>query len=74
MKNKHCHSIDLDEIISDINKFQLAKKLANAAILDATRMNPVNLHGDRKISSSTGTNGEFEKRFDKLKPWLLKVE
>ena len=52
MQEKHSHLIDLDEIVADINKFQLAKKLSNNAILDATKMNPVNLHGERKVAGA----------------------
>jgi len=37
-------------------------------------MNPVNLHGDRKVAGAGEQNSNFEKKFDKLKPWLMRVE
>jgi len=37
-------------------------------------MNPVNLHGDRKVAGAGEQNQTFEKKFDKLKPWLMRVE
>ena len=74
MREKYAHLIDLDEIVADINKFSLAKKMSNQAILDATKMNPVNLHGDRKVAGAGEQNSNFEKKFDKLKPWLMRVE
>ena len=29
MREKYAHLIDLDEIVADINKFSLAKKMSN---------------------------------------------
>lgn len=48
--------------------------MANKAILDATNMNPVNLHGDRQIAGNADANALFDKKFGKLKPWLINVE
>ena len=39
------------------------------AILDATKVNPVNLHGDRQISGPIQ-----DKKLDRLKPWLQQAK
>jgi hypothetical protein len=45
MKEKHCHLIELDHVFNNINKFSSLRQKKNKAILDATSVNPVNLHG-----------------------------
>ena len=49
MKERHCHMINLDNIVTSISKYIFLRKQQNQAILDATGTNPVNLHGERKI-------------------------
>ena len=68
MKRNHCHLIDLQNIASNINKYYTMKKKQSLAILDATKLNPVNLHNlDRK---SDDVVDEMNTRINRLVPWL----
>ena len=64
MKDQHCHLIELDYIMQKIDIFKEMRSQKNKAILDATKINPVNLHGDRVISDQRND------KVDKLKIWL----
>ena len=52
MKNNHVNQIELKTIASNINKYYIMKKKQSQAILDATKLNAVNLHSlDRKVEN-----------------------
>ena len=65
MKEQHGKTIDLQYITNNIYKYYIERKRQSLALLDATKFNPVNLHGDRKI-----TNDNVSQKFEKVKPWL----
>jgi hypothetical protein len=50
LKDRHSHMIEIDFIMKNIITYTAMKNKKSKAILDATKVNPVNLHGDRVIS------------------------
>ena len=72
MKERHCHLIDLEYIVSHINKYYIMCKSQNKAMLDATKINPHNLHcGDRKVNGVGDSGLQTENKVAKLRPWLV---
>lgn len=70
LKERHSHIVDIDFIMGNINSYIIMKSKNSKAILDATKVNPVNLHGDRVISEQRAVN----KQLDRLKPWMKMVK
>ena len=46
------------------------RKQQNQAILDATKFNPYNLHGERTVNAPSDPTGKDEKTVKRLKTWL----
>jgi hypothetical protein len=60
--------IDLDNVSASINKFYTMKKKQSLAVLDATKLNAVNLHSlDRTVDDRVD---EMNTRINRLVPWL----
>jgi hypothetical protein len=60
--------IDLDNVSASINKFYTMKKKQSLALLDATKLNAVNLHSlDRTVDDRVD---EMNTRINRLVPWL----
>jgi hypothetical protein len=49
MKERHSDMINLELIMKSINTYTMMKTKKSKAILDATKINPVNLDGERVI-------------------------
>ena len=71
IENKHCHSIDLDNILRNMNKYNKLRKQQNQAILDALNLNP-SYHTDasRKEQQQENIDVSESKRILRVKPWL----
>ena len=63
MKKRHCLMVQLDHISNKINNHYAERKMQARAVLDAAKVNPVNLYGERKFSHDSQQLG-------RLKPWL----
>lgn len=68
MKQKHCHLIQLSTIESAIKKVYKLKSKQNKALLDATKLNPVNLHSLHRTAENH--DNEMNTRIGRLVPWL----
>jgi hypothetical protein len=55
--------------MKSINTYTTLKNKKSKAILDATKINPVNLDGDRVIGQE-----DEKKSLNKLKPWLKQAK
>lgn len=72
IKKKHCHLIDLNYIIKNINKYKDIKSKRAQALLDATKCNPVNLHSDRELNHTFDSSSV--PRIAKIKLWLMNAK
>lgn len=74
MKELHCHMIELDFIVSNINKYYNMRKLQSQALLDATKINPGILQEGEGRGMSNDTTNKEGLKLAKLKPWLCNAK
>ena len=60
----------MNTIAARINKFNILRKQQNQALLDATKFNPYNLHGERQVNALSDPTSKDDKKVQRLKPWL----